>query len=170
MWFNPSAFFPPQFPMHQRCAGCFNERFPPHLHHFPHHSSINPSPPWQDVSRGYIHDNYYPQPLLLEQDNPYNLTPELQRLAVPSAELAKSVGCVASACTDSTQTLEGQQACQCASLNLACQLGGDELDPASQTFCAALASGGTMCESLNPNLIGGFAVTAAPHILNTCFA
>jgi hypothetical protein len=133
----------------------------------PRKSSLGFVAPWDGgpAPWTYVYDRP-PYPLAHGADP---LTVQLQRLARPSPRVEGAVQCATRACVDATQTLEGQQACQCASLRLACQLGGDSLDPTAMTFCASLATDSTLCNSLNPTLIGGFAVTAAPQIVGACF-
>ena len=150
--------------------------FPPaRTLHWPHHRGA--PPPWQaqpywpayDVPRPTYPESFWYQYGYDESLRDNRLTAELERMAVPSPELQKSVRCVTLGCIDATQTLEGSQACACASLDLACKLGGDQLDPAALTFCAGLAEGGDLCSELNPALISGMTVTTAPQVLSRCF-
>jgi len=129
-------------------------------------------PPWQTSPWGYVYDNAaYPPALLpvraggLALDVAFS---QLEQFALPSPTLFAAVSCVRDECVTLSETLEGQQACQCGSWVLACQLGSDTAPPQTQAFCASLAAGGTACSGLDGELVTAMTATAAPRVLQAC--
>jgi len=137
----------------------------------PFHSLALP-PPWQTSPWGYVYDNAAYPPALLpvraERLAPDVAFSQLEQLAFPSPTLFAAVSCVRDECVALSETLEGQQACQCGSWALACQLGSDTASPQTEAFCASLAAGGTACSGLDGNLVSAMTATAAPGVLQAC--
>ena len=111
------------------------------------------------------HSSRLPRPYLYLLDSADVLS-EVHELYAMSPDLQHNVACVRKACTQATATLPGQKACECATLQQACNLGVDTLDAPTRAFCASLRIG-SACRMDELELAMREAVT--PHVLRECF-
>ena len=114
----------------------------------------------------------YPHALLLAPDPPKTFDTvgiQLAQFARPSFALLDAVNCVRDECALAADNNEAQQACQCASWILACQVAGDDAAPQTKLFCGQLSAGNTACSAVSAELVSALATTSSGTVLNACF-